>query len=53
MSYYEYGKTEEYLLSLLPASVAPGLEAVRREAEEAGVPVISETARSLLPGSSH
>ena len=48
MSYYEYGKTEEYLLSLLPASVAPGLEAVRREAEEAGVPVISETGAQLL-----
>lgn len=48
MSYYEYGKTEKYLLSLLPDSVQPDIEGVRREAEELGVPVVSETGAQLL-----
>ena len=48
MSYYEYGKTEKYLLSLLPPSVQPELDDVRAEAEEMGVPVICETGAQFL-----
>ena len=48
MSYYEYGKTERYLLSLLPHSVMPELEDVREDADRLGVPVISETGAQLL-----
>ena len=48
MSYYEYGKTERYLLSLLPRSVMPELEDVREDADRLGVPVISETGAQLL-----
>ena len=48
MSYYEYSNTEKYLLSLLPRSVQPELDEVRREAEALGVPVISETGAQLL-----
>lgn len=48
MSYYEYGKTEKYLLSLLPESVQPELENVRSEALDMGVPVISETGAQFL-----
>lgn len=48
MSYYKYGKTEKYLLSLLPRSVCPELEDVREEAARMGVPVISETGAQLL-----
>lgn len=48
MSYYEYGKTEEYLLSLVKGGAEPRLEALRKAAEDDGVPVLSETGAGLL-----
>ena len=48
MSFYEYGKTEEYLLSLISGGAEPRLEKVRREAEDAGVPVLCETGARFL-----
>ncbi len=48
MSFYEYGKTEEYLLSLIKGGAEPRLEALRNSAELAGVPVVSETGAQLL-----
>ena len=48
MSFYEYGKTEEYLLSLIKGGAEPRLEELRKEAEDAGVPVLCETGAQLL-----
>lgn len=48
MSYYEYGKTEEYLLSLLPKYIEPKLESVVKEAERFGAPIVSDTGAQLL-----
>ncbi len=48
MSYYEYGKTEEYLLSLLPEYVVPKLAPVLKEAQKFGVPTLSNTGARFL-----
>lgn len=48
MSFYEYGQTEEYLLSLVDNSGPPGPEDVAAEAEKFGAPIVSRTARSCL-----
>lgn len=48
MSYYEYGKTEEYLLSLLPGAVEPRLRPVAEAARVFGAPIVSDTGAQLL-----
>ena len=47
MSFYEYGKTEEYLLSLLHG-VEPRLKPVADEARVFGAPIVSDTGGQLL-----
>ncbi len=48
MSFYEHGKTEDYLLELLGNSAPPGPSDVRRDAEKFGVPIVSDTGAQLL-----
>lgn len=48
MSFYEYGQTEEYLLSLVDNSGPPGPEDVAAEAEKFGAPIVSRTGAQLL-----
>lgn len=48
MSFYEYGKTEEYLLSLLGRPIEPRLKPVADEARVFGAPIISDTGAQLL-----
>ena len=48
MSFYEFGKSEEYLLSLLHNGEPPGIEDVVKEAEKFGAPIVSQTGAQLL-----
>lgn len=48
MSFYEYGRTEEYLLGLLPEEIEPRLKSVKAEAERLGTPIVSDTGAQLL-----
>lgn len=48
MSFYEFGKTEEFLLSLLPSAPEPSLSKVAEEAKKAGIPIVCDTGGQLL-----
>lgn len=48
MSFYEYGRTEEYLLSLLHGTPEPDLEPVIKEAKKFGAPIVCDTGAQLL-----
>ena len=48
MSFYEYGKTEEYLLSLIGEPPQPELKAIVEQAKDMGIPIICDTGAMYL-----
>lgn len=47
MSFYDYGKTEQYLLGLL-GDIEPELKEIEEQAEHLGTPIVSKTGAQFL-----